>query len=441
MSAWDRSGQNLYFAIRCDERPGEKLNVTSTRREDQSLWYGDCVEIHLETDSHSYYQLAINPAGALVDIDRGADKHSWYRWESQAEVATQVADDHWTVEIRIPVTTDENDPLNFVVGRKPSVSLPWHFNVCRQRIREHGAEYSAFSPTGTAGFHAPHKFAQFYAGHSTRFEFDPEYVDYLVGGKAADNLLRARKNQEALAAYVALAATKDVTDLQQSTALRRAASAARNLKDYAKAEELAERIPLPAVAKSVHMENLLAQRKASELLRQFGKEDFSKWPFPYVAPAASARARAYLLNENGKAAEDDLQAALALTSDKRLRTSILVNIGHNRETNLKDDTGALAAYRQNFVDKERIGGAEEFRSVQQAARILSRQGKHDEALQTLARIDATKLTGSWSSTTHAIEGDLLSAAGRKSEARGAYQKALAKPGLPKSWREAIEKKL
>ena len=441
MSAWDRSGQNLYFAIRCDERPGEKLNVATTKREDQSLWYGDCVEIHLETDSHSYYQIAVNPAGALVDLDRGADKSAWFRWESQAEVATHVADDHWTVEIRIPVTIDENDPLNQVVGRKPSVSLPWHFNVCRQRIREHGAEYSAFSPTGTSGFHAPRKFAQFYAGHSTRFEFDPEYSDYLIAGKAADNLLRARKNQEALAAYVGLAATEDATDLQQAAALRLAASAARNLKDYAKAAELVERIPLPAVAKTVRMENLLAQRKHAELLEQFGKENFSNWPFAHVGIAAFIRARAYLLNKDGQAAEADLQTALVLTSDKHLRSSLLANLGHNRETNLKDDASALAAYRRNFVGKERIGGADEFRSVQQAARILSRLGKHEDAIKTLARIDAVKQTGSWRATTYAIQGDILTAAGRKPEARAAYQNALAKPGLPKAWREAIEKNL
>ena len=441
MSAWDRSGQNLYFAIRCDERPGEKLNVATTKREDQSLWYGDCVEIHLETDSHSYYQIAVNPAGALVDLDRGADKSAWFRWESQAEVATHVADDHWTVEIRIPVTIDENDPLNQVVGRKPSVSLPWHFNVCRQRIREHGAEYSAFSPTGTSGFHAPRKFAQFYAGHSTRFEFDPEYSDYLIAGKAADNLLRARKNQEALAAYVGLAATEDATDLQQAAALRLAASAARNLKDYAKAAELVERIPLPAVAKTVRMENLLAQRKHAELLEQFGKEDFSNWPFAHVGIAAFTRARAYLLNKDGQAAEADLQTALVLTSDKHLRSSLLANLGHNRETNLKDDASALAAYRRNFVGKERIGGADEFRSVQQAARILSRQGKHASALKTLANIDAVKQTGSWRATTYAIQGDILTAAGRKQEARDAYQNALAKPGLPNTWRKVIEKTL
>ena len=439
MSAWDRSGQNLYFAIRCDERPGVKLNVTSTRREDQAMWYGDCVEVHLETDSHSYYQIAVNPAGAVVDLDRATGRQ--FDWSSQAEVATHVADDHWTVEIRIPVTSDENDPLNFVVGRKPSISLPWHFNVCRQRIREHGTEYSAFSPTGTAGFHAPGKFAQFYDGHSTRFDFDPEYTDYLLAGKAADALLRGRKNKEAIAAYVALAALDKTTELQQADALSQAATAARNLKDYAKADALANRISLAAVAKTVRMKTLLAQRNPAELLKQYGKEDFVKWPFPHVSSAAFARAQAHIQTQNGKAAEADLQSAFALTSDKRLRTSILVNLGHNRETNLKDDAGALAAYRRNFKGKERIGGAEEFRSVQQAARILSRQGKHDDALKTLARIDAAKQTGSWRATTYAIQGDLLTAAGRNPEARDAYQKALAKPGLPKTWREAVEKKI
>ena len=162
---------------------------------------------------------------------------------------------------------------------------------------------------------------------------------------------------------------------------------------------------------------------------------------PSRRAAAFARARAQISNKNGQAAEADLQSALALTSDKRLRASILVQLGHNRETNLKDDLGALAAYRLNFEGKERIGGAEEFRSVQQAARILSRLGKHEDALKTLARIDAAKQTGSWRATTYAVQGDLLTATGRKQEARAAYQNALAKPGLPKTWREAIEKSL
>ena len=195
------------------------------------------------------------------------------------------------------------------------------------------------------------------------------------------------------------------------------------------------------MAKTVRMETLLAQRKHAELLQQYGKEDFSQWPFPHVGSAAFARARAFSQNKNGEAAEADLQTALVLTSDKHLRTSILVQLGHNRETNLKDDLGALAAYRQNFEGKERIGGAEEFRSIQQSARILSRQGKHDEALKTLARIDLDKTNGSWLATTLAIKGDLLVAAKRPDDARSAYRKALAEPSLPASMRKAVDKAL
>ena len=140
----------------------------STKKDDAALWYGDAVEVLLETESHSYYQIAINPSGTVADLDRSAPKNAWFTWDSQAEVATQIADDHWTAEIRIPVTQDENDPLHQVIGRKPTASLPWHINICRQRIRDNGAEHSAFSPTGTDNFHSAMKFAHFYLGRSSR---------------------------------------------------------------------------------------------------------------------------------------------------------------------------------------------------------------------------------------------------------------------------------
>ena len=94
------------------------------------MWYGDTVEILLETEARSYYQIAVSPSGAIADIDRSAARNAWLSWDSQAEVATHIADDHWTVEIRIPVTQDENDPLHQVIGHKPTKSLPWHINVC-----------------------------------------------------------------------------------------------------------------------------------------------------------------------------------------------------------------------------------------------------------------------------------------------------------------------
>ena len=116
-SGWQ--GNSAYFAIRCDELPGEKPVDAATRNDDTALWHGDAVEIEIATETHSYYQIAISPGGDVVDLDRGASKSSRLRWNSKAEVATHIADDHWTIEIRIPVTSDENDPLHQVIGRKP----------------------------------------------------------------------------------------------------------------------------------------------------------------------------------------------------------------------------------------------------------------------------------------------------------------------------------
>ena len=314
-------GDNLYFAIRCEERPGEKLNIAATRNDDQAIWYGDCVEMELETESHSYYQIAINPCGAVVDLDRGAPRGQWFGWDSQAEVATHIADDHWTVEIRIPVTQDENDPLHQVIGRKPTQSLPWHINVCRQRIRGEDLEASAFSPTGTKAFHEPMKFAYFYAGRSHQFEADPTVTDYLIASRAASNLLKQHKHAEALAAFAALADGK-VTDFQKSVAFSQAAAVARKMKDFAQADQLAARIPIDAMKKTAVMQNLMAQRRYTQVIAQFGSEDLARWPFWAAGEGYAVRGRAYSeLGEKAKA-EADFQAALALTTDGQLRKQI-----------------------------------------------------------------------------------------------------------------------
>ena len=438
-TAW--LGNILYFAIRCEEHPGEELNIAATKDGDQAMWYGDAVEILLETESHSYYQIVVNPAGALIDLDRGTDRYNWFRWSSQAEVATHVADDHWTVEIRIPVTQDANDPLHQVVGRRPTRSLPWHINLCRQRIRENGSEYSAFSPTGTKGFHERMKFAHFYAGRSHEFPADPTATDYLIAARAAAALRRTRELEEALAAYVTLAAGEDVTDFQKSDSLQHAAFCARSHGDYGRANELAGQIPLEAVAKTVRMENLLGQRAFDAIIEQFGGEDLSKWPFWQIGAGAFVRARAYVSTKAGKKAEADLQTALTYTADTRLRTSILAVMGSNRETNLQDDDAALEAYRRNYESTKRIGAADEFRSLQGAARILIRRGRFDLALATLDRADIEKQKGYWRHAMLLSLGEVLAAAGRKDEALKAYRSILADESALKLHRGAAAKEV
>jgi tetratricopeptide (TPR) repeat protein len=436
---WDRTGQYLYFGIRCEDRPGEALNIATTKNEDQSIWYGDAIEIELATDSHRYYQIAVNPAGALVDLDRGAGKSSRFRWESQAKVATHIAKDHWTVEIRIPVTDDENDPLNQVIGRKPSKSLPWHFNICRQRIRKNGSEHSAFSPTGTAGFHVPLKFAYLYDGGSHTFDVDETVTDFLIEASAAGKLKNRRKYDEALTAFVALSEREKATDYQKSHALSQAAACARLGKHFERATELASQIPLEAIAKTVQMENLLGERKWDTVIEQFGNEDISTWPFPQIGATAFARGRAYYGQRVGDKADADFRLALEFTSDSRVRMSILRTMGQNRETVLKNDDLALETYRTIASSKTNTGGAEYFSGLQGAARLLTRRGDYAEALKVLNLVEPEKLGGSWRGSMRLARGKTLEAAGRKADALKAYREVVTDESALKPHRRAAEK--
>jgi tetratricopeptide (TPR) repeat protein len=379
-------GSNLVFAIRCDERHSEKLNIAATREDDQAIWYGDAIEIELATETHSYYQIAISPNGHVVDLDRGAPRSQWFGWDSKAEVATHIADDHWTVEISLPVTTDENDPLHQIIGRHPTQSLPWHINLCRQRIREDGQELSALSPTGTEGFHEPMKFAHFYDGRSHQFDADPTVTDFVIAYRDATQ----KRQPEPFHAL----ATGKLNDFQKSAALEQAA-----LLD--KKATFIDQIPIEAVKKTAQMQNLLANFNATEVVKQFAAEDITKWPFWKRGDGFHARGRAYSIAKNGEKAETDLRAALDFIGDLRTRETVLLVLAQNRETNLKDDPKALEAYQAILEGKTRLGGADEYSALQGIARIQTRRGQFDDALKTLNRAEPEKLQGIWK--THFIK--------------------------------------
>jgi len=155
--AWAQNA--LVLGIDCRDDDMANLRVGSTRDGDANIWSGDTIEVLLETQVHSYYQIAISPSGAVVSADRarGIDP----LWSAQAEVAAKAGEEGWSLEVRIPVT-DGADPLKGVAGRQPSRTFPWYFNVCRQRVREPGNELSAFSPTGGTGFHDTLKFGKLF---------------------------------------------------------------------------------------------------------------------------------------------------------------------------------------------------------------------------------------------------------------------------------------
>jgi hypothetical protein len=99
----------------------------------------------------------------MIDLDRKGGLKTL--WSSQAQVAAHVGDGYWSLEIRIPLAGEDQDQIdaeNGVAGRRPTRTYPWYINVCRQRLRDNGPEYSAWSPTGKKHFHDVMKFGELY---------------------------------------------------------------------------------------------------------------------------------------------------------------------------------------------------------------------------------------------------------------------------------------
>lgn len=155
--AW--GGDGLYLAIRCEEDPDTEIAIGTTTQDDPAIYYGDSVELLLETPENSYYQMTFNSAGAVADLDRSRGR--FLNWDAQAQIATSVGKGYWTVEMFLPVFESAIDPNHQVVAKEPpSTENPWFFNVCRQRIRDRKSELSAYSPTMDRGFHVLTKFAR-----------------------------------------------------------------------------------------------------------------------------------------------------------------------------------------------------------------------------------------------------------------------------------------
>ncbi len=163
-AAW--SDNALYVGIVCRDADTRQLVIATRAPRSSSVWDGDNVEILLETPTHSYYQIAINPAGSIAEADRSTGLNM--DWMSGAQVASYIGDGFWSVEIRIPAVGESIpgageaaaniDPLKGVAGKQPNANRPWYINVCRYRVRAQSKELSAFSPTGKYDFHDPLKF-------------------------------------------------------------------------------------------------------------------------------------------------------------------------------------------------------------------------------------------------------------------------------------------
>ncbi len=140
----NRTNGFLCIGIRCSGAPpADHPQLSNGMR---AILDNENVQIMIETQTHSYYQIVISPCGAVVDFDRQGDADN-DRWSSMADVAVHHDDYFWSAEIRIPVPGEDvlDDPLHQIAGRYPRLQFPWHINIGRQRMTADGVEISAWS--------------------------------------------------------------------------------------------------------------------------------------------------------------------------------------------------------------------------------------------------------------------------------------------------------
>jgi len=114
-------GQNLIFSFYCKE-PYIKNIKTEKKENDTEIWQDDSVEIFIQTeiDKEDYFHIVVNAIGKIYD------KYllgSITEWDSKAEVKTEIKQDGYNVEIKLPISSLKFNPEKNI----------WKINLCRNR--------------------------------------------------------------------------------------------------------------------------------------------------------------------------------------------------------------------------------------------------------------------------------------------------------------------
>jgi len=269
-----------------------------------------------------------------------------------------------------------------------------------------------------------------------------EPVDYPTARKAAAALAKAGRYENALKAFQQMGETAN-TDDQKADAFEQAAMCAVRLKDNARATQLAARIPLKPNANVVRMRILAKDRKYAELIERYGTLDVSTWPRPIAGEALVHRGRAHAALRQGEPAAAALEQAVDWLPANTLRSEAQLGLAQTYAGLLKDAEKALGAY-QNLIAMETRrdrGGWKYYSGIIGAAGLQSRQGKHAEALATLAAVDVAKTKGYWHVAMLVARGEVHAAAGRTKQAVVAFTKALAEKGIAAHHKKRCEQRL
>lgn len=152
-TAWDAQTWRILFELE-DARPWATLTG-----HDAPLWTEEAVEVFIDPvgDLESYFEIEINPLGAVVDVVLRRVVSGWrkdFGWHVDGLVSrARLTATGWSAELAIP--------FEALAAPVPSAGTRWRVNFLRiDRPDGPGteAELGAWSPTGMRNFHRPQSF-------------------------------------------------------------------------------------------------------------------------------------------------------------------------------------------------------------------------------------------------------------------------------------------
>ena len=114
---------NLYFLIRAKEPHPEKMILNAKPGAPSDIWSGELFEIFIvpQNNSLKYYQLAVNPAGALLELEQPGNND---KYRLNATVKASRNQDGWIIEMKVPTAKMDGVFAN---------GLVWHLHAARTR--------------------------------------------------------------------------------------------------------------------------------------------------------------------------------------------------------------------------------------------------------------------------------------------------------------------
>lgn len=181
-----------------------------------------------------------------------------------------------------------------------------------------------------------------------------------------------------------------------------------------------------AEASLTKMRELAKDRKWNELIQQFKNEDISSWNSGFkdksianvkAAEAANLRGQAYVGIKDGAHAEKDLKLAVELAPGKG---DYWFPLAEAYRDILKDDKRALEAYNKTFECAGKSYGWMPISTTLNAASILVKQEKYQEASQVMQRYDDNdiqQMPAVWGDKMRALNEQLTAKLGKEENSK------------------------